>query len=67
MIRNSKLISVCVDTYNAVDTVIETLESVKRQTYDNIELVITDDGSKDGTVDLCEKWIKENCGYFMGG
>ena len=39
---------------------LETLESAKNQTYQNIELIVTDDCSSDDTVAVCEKWIKEN-------
>lgn len=54
------LVSICLISYCSKDTIIETLESIKRQTYSNIELVISDDGSKDGTVEVCENWINSN-------
>ena len=41
------LVSVVVITYNSSSTVIETLDSIKGQTYDNIELIISDDHSID--------------------
>jgi len=46
------LISVIVAVFNAVDTLQQCIDSVARQTYANIELIIIDGGSKDGTVDL---------------
>lgn len=55
-----ELISVVVICYNAEATITETLESVKKQTYSNIELVISDDCSTDSTVDIAKKWIKKN-------
>lgn len=55
-----ELISVVVICYNAETTIMETLESVKEQTYPNIELVISDDCSTDSTVDIAKKWIKKN-------
>ena len=51
------LVSVVVATYNSSKTIIETLESIMEQSYDNLELVITDDCSKDDTVDVCQKWL----------
>lgn len=54
------LVSVDVITYNSASTVLETLESIKRQTYPKIELIISDDCSRDNTVEVCRKWLKEN-------
>jgi alpha-1,3-rhamnosyltransferase len=59
------LVSIIVITYNSAKTVLETLESVKAQSYRNIELVITDDCSKDDTVDICRKWLNENKALFI--
>ena len=54
------LISIVVLTYNSQKTIIKTLESIKKQTYKNIEIIITDDGSKDNTLNLVIKWKNEN-------
>jgi len=54
------LVSIIVITYNSSKFVIETLESTKAQTYNNIELIIADDNSTDDTVVTCKKWIDEN-------
>lgn len=54
------LVSVPVVTYNSANTVIETLESIKAQTYPNIELIISDDCSTDNTVELCREWVEKN-------
>ena len=62
---NNYLVSVVVVAYNAEDTILETLESIKNQSYQNIELVVTDDCSKDKTVGICKKWIDENKGRFV--
>lgn len=64
-ISNGPLVSVGILTYNSAKTVLETLESVKAQTYKNIELIISDDASKDGTVEVCRKWIEENKDRFV--
>ena len=50
------LVSVPVITYNSSKTVLETLESIKAQTYQNIEIVLVDDGSQDNSGKLCDKW-----------
>lgn len=61
----SPLISVVVITYNSSKYVLETLESVRVQTYLNIELIITDDGSTDSTLKVCREWLKENQKRFV--
>lgn len=59
------LVSVPVITYNSSKYVLETLESIKAQTYQNIELIISDDCSTDNTVEICRKWIDENKERFV--
>lgn len=61
------LVSVVVASYNAEHTVLETLESVRNQTYENIELILSDDCSKDNTVLVAQRWFDENAHYFKGG
>lgn len=61
----SPLVSVRVITYNSSKTVIETLDSIKNQTYKNIELIISDDCSPDNTVEVCEAWLAENKDRFV--
>lgn len=60
-----KKISVLVLSYNSEETIIETLESVKQQTYKEIELLIADDASEDKSVDICRKWVAENKERFF--
>ena len=55
--NNQPLVSVPVITYNSAKFVLETLESIKAQTYQNIELVISDDCSTDNTVQICRDWV----------
>ena len=44
------LVSVVIPTFNGLAYLAETIDSVRRQTYPNIELVIVDGGSTDGTL-----------------
>ena len=64
-LNNRPLVSVPVITYNSSKFVLETLESIKAQTYQNIELIISDDCSTDNTVELCRKWVEENQERFV--
>lgn len=59
------LVSIIVITYNSSKYVIETLESAKMQTYQNIELIVSDDCSTDNTVEICRDWIKANKKRFI--
>lgn len=59
------LVSIIVITYNSEDFILETLNSIKNQTYKNIELIITDDKSKDNTVEICNNWLNENSQEFI--
>ncbi|MBD1805029.1 glycosyltransferase family 2 protein [Microcoleus sp. FACHB-SPT15] len=51
------LVSVIIPSYNRVNFLPETLESVKFQTYRPIELIVIDDGSTDNTKLLIDQWI----------
>lgn len=62
---NTPLVSIVVVTYNSSKYVIETLESAKSQTYQNIELIITDDCSKDDTIKICADWLEKNKDRFV--
>ncbi len=52
---NISIITVC---YNSAATIEDTLESVAAQSYKNVEHIIIDGGSTDGTVELIRGWKK---------
>lgn len=59
------LVSVTVITYNSSSYIISGLESVKEQTYPNIELIVSDDCSTDNTVEVVQRWLDENGSRFV--
>lgn len=54
------LVSIVAICYNQKDYVAATLDSIKEQTYTNLQLIISDDGSTDGTKEIVQKWIDDN-------
>jgi glycosyl transferase family 2 len=57
---NNPLVSMIVLCYNQARFVVETLESVKAQTYQPTQLIIYDDCSSDGSAAVIENWLQEN-------
>ena len=53
-------ISVSICAYNAEQTISRTIESVLGQTYPNYEIVVINDGSTDGTLEILEKYQTDN-------
>lgn len=53
------LISVIVPVYNGELYLKNCIESIEAQTYEPIEVIIVNDGSTDGTVDLCARLAKK--------
>lgn len=52
----NKKVSVIIPTYNTEKYIERCLHSVTEQTYQNLEIIIVDDGSIDRTVELCQKY-----------
>jgi len=54
------LVRIGIPTYNRAATLDRSIASALRQTHRNIELVVSDDGSTDGTEALCRRWEKRD-------
>lgn len=50
------LVTVCIPTYNGASHLEECLASIATQRWPQMEVVVADDGSTDGTVELAESW-----------
>lgn len=54
------LVSIVTPTYNHEKFVVQSLESIRNQTYKNIQHIIIDDFSQDNTAKITEEWIAKN-------
>ena len=53
--NNLKKLSVIIPAYNVEKFLVKCVESVVNQTYKNIEIIIVNNGSSDGTAKICEE------------
>ncbi len=58
-------VTVSVVTYNSSKYIIETLDSIKAQTYSNLKLIVSDDCSADNTIEIVNNWVKDNSTRFL--
>ena len=62
--KNISLSDVCVDimmpVYNGVKTIDASIQSVLNQTHQEFRLWIVDDGSTDGTQEVCQKYLNDS-------
>lgn len=54
------LVSIIIPVYNAEQYIGQTIESVLNQTYENWELLLVDDGSKDSSCAIIEEYAKKD-------
>ncbi len=55
-----KLISVIVPVYNSEKYVNRCIDSILNQTYENLEVLLINDGSSDGSLKICEDWAEKD-------
>ena len=56
---SEKAIDIVMPIYNREKTVGKAIESVLNQTHENFRLIIVDDGSRDGTEEVCRKYLND--------
>lgn len=72
--KNKALVSIVYATYNRKTDILSALEDLKKQTYNNFEIIVVDNGSKDGTSEAIKTnfptakiiGLKENLGCPAG-
>ena len=57
-LHSTPLVSVIVPAYNAESTISKTLHSVVSQSYNNIEIIVVDDGSEDNTASVVRSFSR---------
>jgi len=57
-------VTILLSTYNRANLILETLESIKNQTYNNFECLITDDNSTDDTEIVVNYFIKTDSRFY---
>lgn len=67
MINNNSrapLVSIGIPVYNGERYLPDALESIRSQTYENIEVIISDNGSTDQTPEICKKVISSDSRFL---
>ncbi|MFR0791826.1 MAG: glycosyltransferase family 2 protein [Parabacteroides merdae] len=61
---HESLVSIIVPVYNAADFLKECIDSLLRQTYINIEILLVNDGSTDNSLSICESYMDNRIRVF---
>lgn len=56
----NELVSIIVPVYNVQEYIDRCVESLVKQTYENIEIILVNDGSTDNSLELLENWEKKD-------
>ena len=59
------LLSVIIPVFQVESYIDDCLKSLHEQSYDNIEIIIINDGSYDGSLDKCKQWQKKDSRIFI--
>ncbi len=57
---NEKKISVIIPMYNSEKYIAKCLDSIISQNYENLEIIVVNDGSKDSSKEICEEYVKKD-------
>ena len=57
------LVSIIISAYNEEKVIEKKLENIISSTYPNYEVIVANDASSDGTVAICQEFIKNHPGY----
>lgn len=57
---DNKKVSIIIPAYNAENWIQRCLKSCLGQTYKNIEVIVVEDGSSDGTLNICREMSEKD-------
>lgn len=60
MMEKHPLVSIIVPVYNVEQYLDACMESIRKQTYQNLDIILVDDGSKDNSAFLCDEYAKKD-------
>lgn len=55
------LVTIVIPVYKVEQYLNECVQSIVEQTYENIEIILVDDGSPDNCPIMCDEWAKKDC------
>ena len=61
----NKMISIIVPVYNVEEYLEECLESIRQQTFTDIEVILVNDGSTDGSREICERYCEKDIRFRL--
>lgn len=59
-LRTLNIVSIIVPAFNAAGYIDECVQSLLRQTYCNLQIILVDDGSTDATSEKCDTWVTKD-------
>ena len=58
--KNETLVSIVVPVYNVENFIEECIESIIRQSYETLQIILVDDGSTDHSGELCKRYVEND-------
>ena len=57
---NNPLVSIGMPVFNGEKSLAQALDALLEQDYSNLEVIISDNGSTDGTPEICQEFLKKD-------